>query len=308
MVPFKIGHFSVGSVEDPVFIIAEIGQNHQGCIETAKKLIKAAKVSLEEIVSLKLPFIKIGSGDANNFKLLEKAAQLRTPVIISTGMQTMATIKTIIQIMEKSNKTNFALMHCISSYPTKPEDCKLLTIQLLQNKFPNVLIGYSGHEVSPYISESAILLGAKIIERHLTLDKMQKGSDHSCSLTPMEFESLVKTIRSYEHAKMLQIPKSTRFIINHFNDDENVRKSLEKICGRKILNCEQACRKKLGKSLVTAKVIFKGEMLTQDKLNVKVSQPLGVVAERLWDCVGQFVNKDLSKDTPLQCNDIIGFV
>ncbi|XP_055851807.1 sialic acid synthase isoform X2 [Episyrphus balteatus] len=265
------------------------------------------EVSLDDLRSMDLPFIKIGSGDANNFTLLEKASKIQLPLIISTGMQTMSTIENIVQIMRSSSKTNFALLHCVSSYPTKPEDCNLLTIQLLQKKFPDVVIGYSGHEVVPYISEAAVLLGAKIVERHITLDKKQKGSDHLCSLTPNEFQRLIKSIRYYEDNKLLDVPQSTQFIIDHFNGDENVKKSLGHVYGRDILNCELDCRKKLGKSLVTSKEIRKGEILTLKNIMIKVSEPPGLTAERLKDCLGKPTNKDLKIDEPLQAEDIFEF-
>lgn len=375
---FNVGDTSIGSPENPVFVIAEIGQNHQGNIDTAKKLIAEAKrigcnsvkfqksclkakftskalerqysgpnsfgttygehkdflefslheiellkryseslglyfsasamdeVSLNELISLNLPYIKIGSGDANNFLLLEKAAQIHCPLIISTGMQTMSTIEQIVHIMNIHNKSNFALLHCVSSYPTKPENCNLLTIQMLQERFPNIVIGYSGHEVVPFVSEAAVLLGAKIVERHITLDKLQKGSDHMCSLTPSEFETLIKNIRRYENDKLLKEPQSALFVASHFKD-ENVNKSLVKICERNIMDCELPCRMKLGKSLVTSKCIWRGETFSLENVCIKVSEPPGLTAEKLSHCLGKYASKDLAVDEPIQCEDIFEF-
>lgn len=127
------------------------------------------QISLRQLAALPLPFIKIGSGDANNFQLLREAARLvDTPLVISTGMQTTATIRRIVEIMlaaaaAGNGKQNFCLMHCVSAYPTRPEWAGLQTIQLLRKWFPTVCIGYSGHEQeSVGISVAAVACGAVV--------------------------------------------------------------------------------------------------------------------------------------------------
>lgn len=120
-------------------------------------------VSLQELYTLDLPFIKIGSGDANNFPLLKYAASIsEIPLIISTGMQTEKTIRKIVCIMKNYNKTNYCLMHCVSSYPTLAENTNLRLMKLLSTWFPDICIGYSGHEEGIAISVAAVLLGAKV--------------------------------------------------------------------------------------------------------------------------------------------------
>lgn len=119
--------------------------------------------SLQELYTLNLPFIKIGSGDANNFPLLHSAASVaEVPLIISTGMQTEKTVRKIVSIMAEHNKTNYCLMHCVSSYPTLPINANLKLIQLLGAWFPHVCIGYSGHEEGIAITVASVLLGAKV--------------------------------------------------------------------------------------------------------------------------------------------------
>lgn len=220
---------------EKIFIIAEVGQNHQGDIELAKRMIASAKengadcvkfqksclrekftwsalnrpyknphswgrtygehkqhleftieqyrqlqtyaneldilftasamdiISLRQLNDLNVPFIKIGSGDANNMPLLVEAAQMSVPLIISTGMQTEEIIQKIVKIMREYGKKNFCLMHCVSSYPTQPEDAYLRLLELYGEWFPDVCLGYSGHEQGILISGGAILLGAKVI-------------------------------------------------------------------------------------------------------------------------------------------------
>lgn len=350
----------IGSPEEDVFFIAEIGQNHQGDMEVAKKMIKEAKRigcdcvkfqksdlqakftrsalerpyisenswgktygdhkaflefsieeyeelqsyagsagilftasamdenSLDVLTSLRVPFIKIGSGDANNFPLLKKAAKLETPLIISTGMQTMNTVREIVRVMDAANKRNFALMHCVSSYPTATEDCRLKTINLLQKWFPKVHIGYSGHEIGIEISSAAVNLGARIIERHFTLDKNQKGSDHKCSLLPEEFEELIRRTR-----------------LRYQPVSDEVIDALKEEADKVILKCEMSCRLKLGKSLVYGKTLLRGNRIKEDDIKVKVSEPFGIPGECIYDIVGKVLSRNVEQD----CNvDLADFV
>lgn len=119
--------------------------------------------SLTQLYTLDLPFIKIGSGDANNFQLLQYAAARTTPLVISTGMQNESTIRKIVEIMQNNGKQNYCLMHCVSSYPTEVGDTRIRMVEVFAKMFPNVCIGYSGHEQSTAaITGAAVILGAKV--------------------------------------------------------------------------------------------------------------------------------------------------
>uniref|UniRef100_A0A1B0A0F3 AFP-like domain-containing protein n=1 Tax=Glossina pallidipes TaxID=7398 RepID=A0A1B0A0F3_GLOPL len=358
----KLGKTIIKRNDDNVYIIAEIGQNHQGNLETAKQMIMEAKrigcdcvkfqkscleakftaaalqrkyedahswgntygehkmhlefsiaqyqilkelcekidldftasamdeVSLRQLDALDVPFIKIGSGDANNFPLLKKAAQLKRPLVISTGMQNMKTINRIVEIMKENNKFNYALMHCISAYPTQPQDCRLRMITLLKQKFPDVLIGYSGHELGIEISKAAVSLGARILERHFTLDKKQKGSDHQCSLEPQEMEQLVFYIRSL---------KSSPLILSDLQDNEELMAALNPIEERRLFPCELKCHSKLGKSLVAARCMSAGKILDKTDVLIKVSEPSGISADEYYNVIGAQMNEDIYQDSPL---------
>lgn len=121
-------------------------------------------ISLAELIAIAVPFIKIGSGDANNFQLLHEAARrAAVPLVISTGMQSTKTIRQIVDIMKIHEKKNYCLMHCVSAYPTAAEWAGLQTIQLFKSWFPNVCIGYSGHEPEAVgISVAAVACGAVV--------------------------------------------------------------------------------------------------------------------------------------------------
>jgi len=108
-----------------------------------------------------VPFVKIGSGESGNVMLLEKAAKACVPLVISTGMQTLADIRITFETVSRYHN-NFALLHCVSAYPTPPEEANLNMIKTLRKTFPNTIIGYSGHEVGTSLTTASVALGAKV--------------------------------------------------------------------------------------------------------------------------------------------------
>ncbi|XP_017474549.1 PREDICTED: sialic acid synthase [Rhagoletis zephyria] len=257
--------------------------------------------SLDFLYALNVPFIKIGSGDANNVLLLRKAAKMEMPLVVSTGMQTTKTIDNIVNIMQRNNKTNYALMHCVSSYPTDPEDSSLNIIRLLKQQYPNVVIGYSGHEKGIDISKAAVLVGARIIERHFTLDKKQKGSDHKCSLEPHEFGSLVKHIKNL--AKLGTLNNEQIFEI--LGQKNVIELALKEVKHRIVLPSELPCKIKLGKSIVTAKYLKAGDSLKRSDLCIKVSEPNGIPADHFDSVIGRILKCDIDEDSPILFSHLI---
>ena len=140
---------------------------------------------------------KVASAMLTNHKLLEVIAKERKPTFISTGMSTMDEIKDAVRIFEKYD-CKFSLQHSNSSYPMKEEEANLNCITTLQKEF-KCDVGYSGHETSGYlICVSAVILGAKSIERHITLDRSMYGSDQAASLEPIGLKRVVNDIRRIE--------------------------------------------------------------------------------------------------------------
>ncbi|EDL98843.1 N-acetylneuraminic acid synthase (sialic acid synthase) (predicted), isoform CRA_b [Rattus norvegicus] len=255
--------------QHPCFIIAEIGQNHQGDLDVAKRMIRTAKMAVEFLHELNVPFFKVGSGDTNNFPYLEKTAKKGRPMVISSGMQSMDTMKQVYQIVKPLNP-NFCFLQCTSAYPLQPEDANLRVISEYQKLFPDIPIGYSGHETGIAISVAAVALGAKVLERHITLDKTWKGSDHLASLEPGELAELVRSVRLVERA--LGSP------------------------AKQLLPCEMACNEKLGKSVVAKVKIPAGTILTLDMLTVKVGEPKGYPPEDIFNLVGKKVLVTIEED------------
>ena len=257
-----IGGVTAGE-DHPIFVIAEIGHNHQGNPDLAKAIIKAAKESgataaklqkrhlpslftndfahqpyrsehafgatylehraaleLDEqtwrdlaayaydvgilffatafdvpsadfLVGLGVPALKIGSGDALNWPLLDHATTLGVPLLVSTGGLSWDEVDATAQRLSNRG-AQFALLQCTSTYPCPPEELDLSVITAMRQRYPETVIGYSGHEHGLVPSLAAAALGAAIIERHFTTDNSLRGSDQRYSLTPQTMTELVR--------------------------------------------------------------------------------------------------------------------
>ena len=161
--------------------------------------------SVEFLKQYNLPFVKVPSAMLTNEELLTKCIELFPKVIFSTGMSTEKEIEDAVSILRISKdifnkKQPIGLLHCNSSYPAPVDELNLSAIQTLAQKYPDFEIGYSGHEMLLGTTVASVLLGAKIIERHITLDRNMEGSDHSCSVTPHGLFKMVSGIRELEQA------------------------------------------------------------------------------------------------------------
>ena len=143
------------------------------------------------------PAYKIPSASLTDFGLIRKARATGKPLILSSGMSTMEQIH---QGVKMAGEKDLVLMHCTSTYPCEPEELNLKMVETLRHEFPDIPIGYSGHEVGLVPSSVAVALGACMVERHLTLDRAMWGSDQAASVEPGGFERLVKYIRVSEAA------------------------------------------------------------------------------------------------------------
>lgn len=153
--------------------------------------------SVDFMETFDTPAYKIPSASLTDSGLIRKARATGRPVILSTGMSTMEQIR---QGVKVAGEKDLIVMHCTSTYPCEPEELNLKMIETLRSEFPNIPIGYSGHEVGLVPSAVAVALGACVVERHLTLDRAMWGSDQAASVEPGGFERLVKYIRVSEAA------------------------------------------------------------------------------------------------------------
>jgi N-acetylneuraminate synthase len=141
-----------------------------------------------------VPAIKVGSGECNNYPLIELIARMGKPVILSTGMNSIETVRPAVEILRKAG-VPFALLHCTNVYPTPPRLVRLGAIQSLQEAFPDAVVGLSDHTISNFPCLGAVAVGASILERHFT-DRMDRpGPDIVCSMDPRALRELIEGSR-----------------------------------------------------------------------------------------------------------------
>ena len=154
--------------------------------------------SLEFLLTYDVPFIKIPSAKLTEDKILKAASQSGKPVVLSTGMSTIQEVDKAIEIFERYSKGDYILMHTNSAYPAPAEELNLRVITYLRDRY-KCIVGYSGHEYGLEPTVIAVSLGARIIERHITLDHKMWGSDHAASLEVHAMDMLHKRIKEMEN-------------------------------------------------------------------------------------------------------------
>ena len=190
---------------------------HKACFEKCKKkkiifISSAFDIeSLNYLKKFKLSYFKVPSGEITNIPYLEVLGKFKKKVFLSTGMSNIYEIKKAIETLRTNGtkKDNITLMQCTSAYPAPYNEINLNTIATLRNSL-KLNIGFSDHSIGVYASIAAVALGAKVIEKHLTLSKNLKGPDHRASLDPSEFKFMVQGIRIVEKALGDKIKKVTK--------------------------------------------------------------------------------------------------
>ena len=197
--------------------------------------------SLNLLFNLKIFNIKIASGEITNFLLLKSIAKKAKKIFLSTGMSNMKEISNAFNILTKNGakKKNIIILHCHSDYPTKLKDVNLLAMLEIKKKF-KVDVGYSDHTMGLETAIAAVSLGAKVIEKHLTLNRNMGGPDHLASMNPNSFMSFVKSVRNTEVLLGKNIKKATK--------------------------AEIIIKKLVRKSLVAKKNIIKGEVFSEKNI------------------------------------------
>jgi len=153
--------------------------------------------SVDDVDQFDPPCYKIASASLTDANLLKHTKSKGRPIVLSTGLSTMEQVKKAVEILGIDNLT---ILHCVSTYPSRDEDLNLSMIGTLKKEFPDVPIGYSGHDYGVAMSVCVAVLGAAVIERHITLDRTMWGSDQSASLGPSGLKLLVENIRRFEKA------------------------------------------------------------------------------------------------------------
>ncbi|MCS7015067.1 MAG: N-acetylneuraminate synthase [Gemmatales bacterium] len=155
--------------------------------------------SADLLENIGVPAYKVPSGELVNLEFLQYLARKGKPLIISTGMATLAEVEAAVESVEACGNFSYALLHCVSNYPAEPGEVNLRAMATLRAAF-GVPVGYSDHTRGIHLALAAVALGASILEKHFTLDKNLPGPDHKASLDPREFKELISCLRQIEQA------------------------------------------------------------------------------------------------------------
>uniref|UniRef100_UPI0040477958 N-acetylneuraminate synthase n=1 Tax=Algoriphagus sp. TaxID=1872435 RepID=UPI0040477958 len=196
------------STENQLEMLKKLELSHEQHVELmaycAKKKISffSTAFDLESLIYLKelgLTMVKIPSGEITNLPFLRKASELFSKVIISTGMSTMGEIEDALNVFLNAGikKENIYILHCNTEYPTPMKDVNLLAMLAIKKRF-NVEVGYSDHTLGIEVPIAAVALGAKMVEKHFTLDRSLPGPDQLASIEPEELKAMVIAIRNIE--------------------------------------------------------------------------------------------------------------
>jgi sialic acid synthase len=342
-----IGNIDISKDSRP-FVIAEVGHNHQGDLETCKKLIRAAAEAGASAVKLQkrenfelftpdafnapylsensfgttygehreflefneaeykeciayakecgilffatafdfksadflnnlgVPAFKIASGDLKTLPLIEYIGGFGKPIILSTGGGTLENIDKAVSILENSG-CEYGILQCTAAYPPSFEELNLRVIPEFIKRYPNAIIGYSGHDSGISMPLVAYILGARIIEKHFTLNRAMKGTDHAFSLEP---QGMRKLIRDLDRAFLAQ--------------GDGIKKAFES---------EKAPLKKMGKALYASRDIDQGEVIQMADIEMR-SPAIGLEPSCITKLVGSIMPRSINKFDPFLESDL----
>ncbi len=232
------------------------------------------EISADLLFELGVPAFKIGSGELTHLDFLRFVASKQRPMVLSTGMSTPTQVDAAVAVLHEAN-AEFALLHCVSSYPCPPESARVSAVSALREKF-HVPIGYSDHTTGVEAALAAVALGACIVEKHFTLSKNLPGWDHFFSSDPDELKRLVASIRTTE--QVLGRPEKSV---------QETERPIETIARR---------------ALYARRYLKAGEVLGRN--DVLVRRPLGPIsAEKLDEYVGKTLTHDIGSQCALKPED-----
>lgn len=226
--------------------------------------------AVDFLEKLEVPAYKIASYEINDIPFIEKIAKTGKPMIISTGIANLEDIDLALRACKRQGNENVILLKCISSYPAPFEDMNLNVIPNMADTF-QCICGLSDHTLGDEVAIASVALGAKVIEKHFTLDRNDGGEDAAFSMEPEEFKSMVQKIR-------------------------NIEKALGKVTYE--LNESQIANRKFSRSLYVVEDVRQGEVIT--KKNVRSIRPgYGLHTKYFYDILGKKARVDLKKGTPM---------
>lgn len=225
-------------------------------------------------MELDVPFIKIGSGEITWLDMIRRIASTQKPIFLATGDATMSEIDDAIRTIESTGNKNLVLMQCITNYPSKIESANINVLKTYESAY-NVITGYSDHSPGNVVALGAVALGAKVIEKHFTLNKKNSGPDHPHSMDVNEFSAMVSNIRNLEAA----MGSSRKFVVEEEHETVYVQR----------------------RGLYVTRNIKKGEVLKESDVTV-LRPALGIYPKYRDVVIGKTVACDIEADTPLIWN------
>lgn len=221
--------------------------------------------SLRFLNSLGMDFFKVPSGEITNLPYLREIAKFNAPVVLSTGMTDLDEIKDALKVLDGKDVT---VLHCNTEYPTPMEDVNLLAMLTIRDQL-KVKVGYSDHTLGIEVPVAAVALGARVIEKHFTLDKTMEGPDHKASLDPNELKAMVKAIRNIEQA------------LGQGSKEPSRSEMKNKVIARK--------------SIIASVPIKAGEAFTEN--NITVKRPGNGISPMKWDeVIGKIAKRNFGED------------
>lgn len=235
--------------------------------------------SLDFLVDeLGLRTVKIGSGELNNFPYLARIARKNLPIILSTGMATLGEVERAIAVIRSETDAEITLLHCTTNYPCPMEEVNLRAMSTLAAAF-KVEVGYSDHTLGMEVPLAAVAMGARVIEKHFTLDRSMDGPDHAASMDPDEFRRMVDAIRNIEKAL-----------------GDGVKRPNPS---------EERIKEVVRKRVVAARDLAVGEVLAPESLVMKRCNE-GMFAEHLELVLGRPLSRSVAADSGIIWDDLMG--
>ncbi len=250
----------------------------QDCIEHGVKFMSTPfdEPSLDLLKEVDVDILKIASFDLGNLPFIKRMTKLNKPIVMSVGGGKIEQIRSSVQIL-KENCEDIAILHCVSEYPCEFDRLGLDNIEILKNEFPDCIIGSSDHFNGTLSGPIAYMKGARIFEKHVTLNRAWKGTDHSFAL---EREGFRKFVRDIKRVSKMMTPKSNQEI------------GTEKVFV------------KLGKSLIANQNLKSGDILSLDNLSGKIFEKQYTPVRESNSFIGKKINRDISKGQPILNTDI----
>lgn len=233
------------------------------------------KEAVDLCAEMKLPFIKIGSGEITWLEMLDYIARKGLPIMLATGDATMSEIDEAVRTIEKTGNKDLVLMQCITNYPSKIDSANVNVLKTYQLAF-DVLTGYSDHAPGIVVPIASVVLGGRVIEKHFTLNKTDKGPDHPHSMEPAEFKFMVDSIREVERAM------------------GSTRKEVVAEEGETVF-VQRRC-------LYAKNALKKGQIIKEEDIEV-LRPALGIPPKYKQTIIGKAVNKDIPAYDPIFWED-----